>query len=337
MSFEGRNEISLGDLVHAVKCLSTWDREHLTKIAGCLGFGLEAVKPPKPVQKGARGKEQSPEQKPLIDTSSPISQVEPKPKKQRNQVTLPKPPPPVDGYVSQLEPLPRDKGALPIKIDQAEPLKLDVDAATQSNREPVFAKREERAILSAAVAVQTFTGHVDLDRVIDRLIEQKLVKQLPRQPLPTLKYGVQLLLDRSQSMLPYAQDLVTLETNLKKLAGSSRFMRHNFKGAPRTTPGDGKLRHPPKIINNVPILLVTDFGIGAPLLSRDRAGPGEWLAFAKLAGKKNCPVVALIPHKLRYWPEMARMNFLCIHWDRTTSTGDLRKVIGMGHRLEDAK
>ncbi|MBV2096113.1 MAG: hypothetical protein KUF80_14580 [Candidatus Thiodiazotropha sp. (ex Codakia orbicularis)] len=336
MSHEGRNAISLGDLAIAVKRLPTRDMAHLAKIAGCLGFGLEAVEPPKS-HKGARGKEQSPEQEALKEPSPAKPQVKPAPKKPRIQVSLPKPPPPVDGYVSQLKPLPRNEVTLPIKIDQAAPLKLDVDAAMQSNREPVFGKREERAILSTAVAVQTAAGHVDLERVIDRLIEQKLVDRLPRRPLPTLKYGVQLLLDRSESMLPYAQDLETLETNLKKLTGSSRFSSGSFKGTPLATPRYGKLRNPLKITRNVPILLVTDFGISAPLLSRDRVGPGGWLTFAKLAEKKNCPVVALIPHKPRYWPDLARANYLCIHWDRATNAGDLRKVVGIGHRLEGCR
>lgn len=334
MRLEGRSEISLGDLAIAVKRLATWDNEHLTKIAGCLGFGLEAVAPPKPTQKGTRGKEQSDKQEPLADILPSGSQLKPEPRKQRAQVSLPKPPPPVDGYVSHLESMPRDGVTLPIKIDQAEPMKLDGDAATQASREPIFAKRAERAILSAAVAVQTGAGHIDLQRVIDRLIERKLVDRLPRQPLPTLKYGVQLLMDRSDSMQPFFQDLQAIEKNLCKLAGGSRFRSSSFKGTPLSPPRYGKQRHPPKLINNVPILLITAFGVGAPLLSRDRASPGEWLEFAKLAMSKNCPVVALIPHRARFWPDFARANYLCIPWERDTTAGDLRKVIGIGHRLE---
>jgi hypothetical protein len=334
MRLESRNEISLGDLAIAVKRLPTQDRVHLAKIAGCLGFGLEAVVPPKPDRIGERGKEQSLEPERLTDISPAKPQLMPEPKKQRPQVTLPKPPPPEDGYVSRLAPLPRDVVTLPIKIDQAKSLQLDVDTALHSNREPVFAKREERAILSAAVAVRTDAGHVDLKQVIDRLIEQKLVDHLPRQPLPTLKYGVQLLLDHSESMTPFYQDFQILEGNLRKLTSSYRYWSSRFKGTPLTPPRYGKMRHPHKIIRNVPILLVTDFGIGTPLLSRDRAGGREWIAFAKQAASKNCPVVALIPHKARFWPDFARANYLCLHWGRGTTASDLRKVIGIGHCLE---
>jgi hypothetical protein len=69
------------------------------------------------------------------------------------------------------------------------------------------------------------------------------------------------------------------------------------------------------------------------LISRDRVGADEWLEFAQQAGKKNSPVVALIPHQSRYWPDFARANFLCVPWDRNTTAGDLRKIIGIGHRL----
>ena len=82
-----------------------------------------------------------------------------------------------------------------------------------------------------------------------------------------------------------------------------------------------------------PTSFPSDFGIGAPLLSRDRARPGDWTRFARLAKAKQCPVVALIPHKPRLWPEQVQADFLCIHWDRSTTAGDLRSVIGIGHAL----
>jgi hypothetical protein len=176
-------------------------------------------------------------------------------------------------------------------------------------------------------------GNVDLDKIIDRLVHLKFIDKLPRRAVPTLKYGVQLMLDRSESMLPYFQDLQALEERLNQISGSSRFWSRQFKGSPLSQQKFQKNQSPQKIINNVPILIVTDFGIAAPLLSRDRAKPGEWARFAQQARKKNCPVVALIPHKPKLWPDQALADFLCIHWNRTTSAGDLRKAIGVGHSL----
>lgn len=334
MTFRSRGEISLGDLATAVKRLATQDKDHLAKIAGCLGFGLEAPPPPRPERKGARGKEQSPEQEKPCPAAPPGPAIKPEPRQPRRGVTLPKPPPPVDGYISHLQRLPRIEVSMPLQTEQAEPLSLHTDTSMQGMREPIFAKRTERATLTATIAVETSAGDVDLERAIGQLINQKLLERLPRRAIPTLKYGVQLLLDRSESMLPYAEDLRDLDAQLKKLVGGSRFTSSSFKGTPLTAPRYRKVRQRPKLRSNLPILLVTDFGIGASLLSRDRARLGEWLEFAQHAARKNCPVVALIPHKPGCWPDFARANYLCIHWDRSTSAGDLRKIIGIGHRIE---
>jgi hypothetical protein len=333
MSFRTRNEISLGDLAIAVKRLPTHDREVLSKIAACLGFGLEVPEPPKPQPKGVWDKTQSPEQDETRDVPDHKPPAQAAPKKVRDRVSLPKPPVPVEGYVSRIEDLKRENTVVPAEIKNAEPIRLDAAPSMQVNRIPIFAKRSERAILSATIAVQSATGNVDLDKTIDRLVHLKFIDKLPRRAVPTLKYGVQLMLDRAESMLPYFEDLQALEARLKQISGSSRFWSRQFKGSPLSRQRFQKNPHPQKLINNVPILIATDFGIGAPFHSRDRARPGEWARFAQQARKKGCPVVALIPHKPRFWPDQALTDFLCIHWNRTTSAGDLRKVIGAGHCL----
>ncbi len=333
MSYRTRHEISLGDLAIAMKRLPTQDRNVLAKIAACLGFGLEVPEPPKPRPKGVWDQRQSPQRDESREAPEARAPVQPTSKKTQERVSLPKPPLPKAGYVSRIEPLPRQDAAIPTAIANAQPISLDAAPSIQAHRIPIFVQRSERAILSAAIAVQSQTGQVDLDSIIDHLVYLKFIHRLPRRPVPTLKYGVQLLLDRSESMLPYFDDLQALEVSLKQIAGRSRCWSRSFKGTPLSPQRFQKNPQPLKLINRVPILIASDFGIGAPLLSRDRARPGEWKRFAQLARNKRCPLVALIPHKPRLWPEQALANFLCIHWDCTTTAGDLRKVIGVGHAL----
>jgi hypothetical protein len=333
MSYRTRHEISLGDLAIAIKRLPTQDRQVLAKIAACLGFGLEVPEPPKPQPKGVWDLRQSPQR----DEPRQITESRPAaaaiPKKAQERVSLPTLPLPKEGYVTHIEPLPREAAPIPSAILDARPIRLEVAPSIRIHRIPIFAPRTDRAILSAAVAVQSQSGQVDLDGIIERLVQLKFIDRLPRRPLPTLKYGVQLLLDRSESMLPYFDDLRSLETKLKQIAGRSRCWSRTFQGSPLSLQRFGKDSQPFRLIDRVPILIATDFGIGAPLLSRDRARPGEWKRFARLARKRRCPVVALIPHKPRLWPDQAQADFLCIHWDRSTTAGDLRRVIGVGHAL----
>jgi hypothetical protein len=333
MSFRTRHEISLGDLALAIRRLPTQDREVLARIAACLGFGLEVPEPPKPQPKGVWDPRQSPQRDQPREVPQPSKPAQAAANKPRERVSLPKPPLPKEGYVSRLEPLPRQDAAIPPIIANAEPISLEGTALIQPLRAPIFAPRAERAILSAAIAVQSRTGQVDLDGLIDRLVHRKFIDRLPRRPLPTLKHGVQLLLDRSESMLPYFDDLEALEARVRQLAGRSRCVSRQFKGSPLSRQRFQQSSQPLKLVSQVPILIASDFGIGAPLLSRDRARPGDWARFVRQARTRQCPLVALIPHKPRFWPDWALAAFLCIHWDRSTTAGDLRKVIGVGHAL----
>jgi len=328
MAFRSRNEINLGDLAIAIKRLPTQESDVLAKIAACLGFGIE---PPKPQRKGVWDQTQSPERQEPSPLEPQKAAVSPTRDKAKARVSLPKPPFPVEGYVSRIRLLERQGPVLPELIKRAQPISLDTKPTARTSREPIFAQRTERAVLSAAIGVQSATGHVDLEKIIDRLVRLKLIDELPRRPLPTLKYGVQLMLDRSESMRPFYEDLKRLEQRLKQISGGSSFSSDWFKGSPITPRRSQKSQEPLKIANSVPLLIATDFGIGAPLLSREQAGPGDWSGFARQARRKGCPLVALIPHKPKYWPDWALADFLCIHWNRSTTAGDLRKVIGVGH------
>ena len=169
----------------------------------------------------------------------------------RTRVRLPKPPEPQEGYVSRIEPLDRQAPVIPDIVKQARPISLDNIPKTETYREPIFAKRSERAILAAAIGVQRASGAVDLEGIFDRLVQRKLIDRLPRRALPTLKFGVQLLLDRSESMLPYLQDCQALETRLRQIAGSSRFTGRWFKGSPMTRAKFQKDTGPLQLIENV--------------------------------------------------------------------------------------
>jgi hypothetical protein len=80
------------------------------------------------------------------------------------------------------------------------------------------------------------------------------------------------------------------------------------------------------------IACVTDLGIGGRKTSPDRGSVAEWKRFADRATTAGCPVVAFVPFGPGEWPPDLARAIRLVHWDRTTSSRDIRRVFGRGHQ-----
>ena len=81
------------------------------------------------------------------------------------------------------------------------------------------------------------------------------------------------------------------------------------------------------------MLVISDLGIGGPVVNPGRARREEWLAVAARAHAAGCPLVALVPFAPHRWhPALARA-MVCIHWDRPTTAGVVRRAVGPGHEV----
>jgi hypothetical protein len=193
--------------------------------------------------------------------------------------------------------------------------------------EPLFFPRWMRGILSAALATESATGPLDVERIVKTLASGMCLKELPMLSSPTLTRGVQLLIDRSLAMLPFIGDQVRLSEEILRVVGKDRVTTLRFVGCPSRGAGAGAQMNwsqyePP--LYGTPVLLLTDLGIGRPRLSDERAGVAEWLTFARLVEKAKCPLLAFVPYAASRWPKVLTQHLTIIQWDRKTTATTVR-------------
>jgi hypothetical protein len=204
--------------------------------------------------------------------------------------------------------------------------------------EPLFNPQWTRAILSGSLSTTVYEGPVDVPRVLDRLARMESLSTLPRLPVPTARRGVQVLVDKSQAMEPYLSDLEYLQERVRRVIGQSRVKVLHFVGSPLRGAGAGPRRlwknyQPP--YTGTPVLLLTDLGIGQPLLSDEQASEQEWLHFVALIQKARCPLIAMVPYAPSRYPSAIARALIIICWDRSTTAGKVRSIVGLAHEVEE--
>jgi hypothetical protein len=218
-------------------------------------------------------------------------------------------------WVSEVQPMPE-----PTAEEKDEPPEV----------EPLFMPRWTRALLYAALAHVDDNGAIDIDLAVERLSRFEHVTRLPRRRRFHLKNDLQLLIDISPTMAPFAQDQFALIANIKRLVSAQNVEQLYFSGCP--TRGAGSADEWPLRAYRAPrhpgtlVVVLTD-------LCASRAGPGieaantdEWLSFARLIVKGGCQSVALVPFPLRRVRPALRRAMSVVPWDRSTTTGAIQKI-----------
>ena len=304
-------EISLGHLAQALEKLKPTNEETRLAIAKTLGMSLKTPAKVKSPLRRQRKKEN--DEKPVTTRSNPTFDQPStnRPLPSRLEHTLSEQP----ARSIYVPPLPK---SAPESEVQSPPL------------EPLFFPRWTRGILSAALATNSEIGDVDVDRVVKILATGRSVEKLPLRSLPTLNRGMQLLIDRSQAMEPFIKDQVRLHKEIVNVVGSDRVTTLRFVGCPTRAAGTGPLETWPQYeppLPAAPVLLLTDLGIGRPRLGGERSGVSEWLNFAHLLKKANCPLIAFVPYGESRWPLALRNHMSIIQWDRNTTAVTVSKKL----------
>ena len=203
--------------------------------------------------------------------------------------------------------------------------------------EPLFVPQWTRGILSAALSTTSEDGPLDIERIVASLALRRYQQSLPRLPQPTLRRGVQLLIDKSDALVPFSRDQRWLQDELLHLVGSDKLEILRFIGSPLRDAGQGPKstwsKYQPPLAGTV-VLLLTDLGIGQPMFSTDAASVSEWLDFAYEIHRAGCPLVAFIPYGPDRWPYQLHKLITMIQWDRKTCVSTVRHLIGSAHEVK---
>lgn len=190
--------------------------------------------------------------------------------------------------------------------------------------EPLLPPRSASAILQLALARVTEEGAPDIPGTVRRLAEGRAVAEVPRQPVPTLRFGVQVLVDLGPGMEPFGRDQRELLTRIRNTVGHENTAVHYFEGCPLRGAGPGDrstwsaYRAPAR---GTRVVLLSDLGLGGPALGLRRGTPEEWREWAALLDAAQCQAVAFVPYPRRRWPSWARGLLHLVQWDRSTTVG----------------
>jgi hypothetical protein len=203
------------------------------------------------------------------------------------------------------------------------------ELATQPVHEPLFDPRWQREVAVAATAQLLPLGLIDVRALVARAARGLPVLHLPRCGRWSVSRGAQLLIDGSRGMEPYRNDQAAFASVVKSVVGPERVEVVEFENAPlRGVYGsDDIVRRPYRSPGpEVPVLLLTDFGLGGPIDDTARATADEWQDFAA-AARTSARILAIVPYLPERVPVRVRRNIHALHWNRPTAHRHIREAL----------
>lgn len=185
--------------------------------------------------------------------------------------------------------------------------------------DPLLPERIAAATVEAVTAIRQPDGALDVSRIVERIASAQPLHHLPCRPRPTLRRGLQLLLDMGEGMMPFRGDQAALRRRILTVVGDELVNVQRFVGTPLRKAGAGpaftwdRYASPPP---GTPVVVVSDVGIGwPPLHGADRATENEWLAFAQRLAAADCPLTIIVPYPPARWPKRLARAARQVAWE----------------------
>ena len=250
----------------------------------------------------------------------------------------------------QVQELPKLSLASTASRQPASPLPAASTASRPPAPAPVFSTNRRRAILTAAIATRVPEGRLDMHAIITAAVRRQPLTQLPRLFRPTIRRGVQVLVDRGASLAPFRRDQDELVAHLREILGKGRLEVFEFWDLPHranaSLDSDGNVadtdaaavgggaaapedNQPPRWRAprpGTPVLILSDFSIGARVY-HDTISTSQWLRFAADLRETGSAAVGLVPYPASRWPGGLSRGITCIAWSERTTAGVVRRTI----------
>jgi hypothetical protein len=313
-----RPRVSLGDAVRALATLRPTDSATATAILSVVGLTAEAPEAPPP----------PPEPEPMMLPDDAEEEPAARAGDERKPVHED-----VDDGTSlgdevasalEVQPTVAAKG-----IENVRQMPKD-EGSSLPPIQPLLLPQWVRGILSAALSVPLPDGPPDVERLVEAIARGEAIASLPRRPAPTLRLGVQLLVDRSARMAPFAKDQAWLEWALRRIVGENGVEARRFVGSPLGVVADAPRRD--AVATNPalpgrPVLALTDLGIARPMFDDDRADAEDWLELDHVLVRAGCPLIVFVPYPPSRLPPALAAVLTIVQWDRVTSAATVRGLL----------
>ncbi|HET6976132.1 MAG TPA: hypothetical protein VFI24_07410 [Pyrinomonadaceae bacterium] len=195
---------------------------------------------------------------------------------------------------------------------------------------PLLAPIWTRAIITKMLSRDANYGLPDISKIIDIISANQPLDQIPRQPLPTIRNGVQILIDNGPGLVPFLRDQIFFLEELKLVVGADKVDVWEFIGTPLKHAVSGREPNLPGYrlpAPGVPLLLLTDLGIAAPPFEVEVATVDEWLSFIQEVSRSGHQMLTLTPYHPARCPAQLKSQMAIIQWDRGTSVSAVLRAI----------
>ncbi len=190
----------------------------------------------------------------------------------------------------------------------------------------LFEPNWQTQILIEMLSSDLELGPVDLKRLLRRVCSLRPIEELPRRLNRALLGPIELLIDISDGMAPYAADREEVRREVVHLLRDSVAVK-KFRDCPILGCGEGLPHRWQPYRPASPGTLVVVVGHFGSLDVMEGASVRDWLAFFDLCSESGCPVVGLSPTPPgRIHPELAGQAAF-IEWDRGTTIGTVRDAL----------
>lgn len=177
------------------------------------------------------------------------------------------------------------------------------------------------------MSCQVDEGPIDITALVEAVAHCKPVSVVPRRHVPTLRFGVQVLVDMGPGMQPFRRDQDEITRQIVRTVGWERVEVGYFAYSPLRGAGPGpgwtwRPYRPPS--RRTPILLLSDLGIGGPRGDFRRSTYLEWRRFRRIAAENESGVVAFVVYPQDRWPAWLAAVTHPVVWDRRATARSAR-------------
>ncbi|MCK6685411.1 MAG: hypothetical protein L6R30_23660 [Thermoanaerobaculia bacterium] len=202
---------------------------------------------------------------------------------------------------------------------------LPPDALREIDPEPLLEAVWTRRVIGGLIATEAPLGGLDVDQLLRSLTAMRVVRRLPRKRRPTMRHGVQVLLDRHPSMMVFYADQSALRREIEAFAGRERTAVLRCDGFPPARVSEissarWRPYSPPEA--GTPVLLVSDLGLVRDALP----GPEALDDFVGPLRALRSDVVALVPESPESYPGYVHDRVHLLEWDAGTRPSDARRA-----------
>lgn len=317
-----RSDIGLADLVTSLKKLNPQTPVQHQRIRASLGFGVDSY---------LGASEWQPYRPRQAAISHPRYQRVQAQKKQELPTILKHRMPPVTQPPPSLNTPLKDttlQSLATVRTSLRMPNFAGIDDISEPPlpRTQLIARSKIRAILSSTVATSAPGPNLDIPRLIESAVRCSFLSDLPFISRTTTSHGCHVLLDFSDAMMPWWEDLRELKAQLQALMGPLCYV-YSFKNYPKQATRwteQGEITWSP--VTGVPVIIASDLGVlnfrGLDL----RARKDDWQHLTRLCRKRQTPLVALIPLHDSRWPKGLDSWLRLIPWRRTTTATAVKQL-----------